>query len=284
MKPQTFSQHRVLEALAKYKYLTVSQMVTLGIATRRNNLNTVMKPLKEGKHATIGYKDHMASTLKEGRLQYHRLEYVYYLTSYGKKYLLEDHERDEDSILIPSSTQNVYKSDYHHRKFVIDCQIAFDLASDNDQKSILRFDRYFDKVSSGKKLYAKTRVELGEIALIPDAVFIQNREEQRNLLCLEVERGTNSKKLLDKLLVYAQLMAEGVISMAYNHKKDNRVLIVVEEESLLLNTIERIKQHEDFETFFATFVEHHFLFNTLAGVLSGNPFIGWKNGRGEQYN
>ena len=73
----------ILEALATFKFLSLGQLLKLGIGTSRNNLSRVTAKLKEAKLALIGCID-FAFHPKWGKL-----EGIYYLRSKGKKLLIQ---------------------------------------------------------------------------------------------------------------------------------------------------------------------------------------------------
>ncbi|EAY29418.1 hypothetical protein [Microscilla marina] len=81
----TFAQSNILSALAKYKFLTASQMVDLGIMSKTKNINEALRELRQGlkknqplvAHQTFGAIPQLG-----------KLENIHYLTKYGKQALI----------------------------------------------------------------------------------------------------------------------------------------------------------------------------------------------------
>ncbi|MFN7119906.1 MAG: hypothetical protein ACK4TA_24135, partial [Saprospiraceae bacterium] len=182
---QTFNetQENILLALAKFKFLSTSQLHRLlkkEIAWLRKQILSLTKrerPLVEG----ISFGFHP----KEGKL-----EHIYFLTKYGKDALLEMVQLEESQIRMPIGNSSMFYKDYKHRKNTIDFHIAlyqWTLATDMELDF---FDTYFDKIGNNrtdKNLRAKTRIDLLQTDyLIADGVFTLSTEENTFLYLFEM--------------------------------------------------------------------------------------------------
>lgn len=85
MKNITPKQERILHQLAHYKYLTVSQMLALGISNDRSFVNKQLKRLREDFFKPLIYSQHFGVDPKRGKL-----ESVHALTKQGAKILAEE--------------------------------------------------------------------------------------------------------------------------------------------------------------------------------------------------
>ena len=86
---------RILELLAKYKFLSRSQFIKLGLEVSRNHFTNLMKSLTEKSISFVGQK-------KFGyHPKYGKVEDLYYLKPKGKKYLINEHSRDTENIHLP---------------------------------------------------------------------------------------------------------------------------------------------------------------------------------------
>ena len=81
-KALTMSQTKILESLATYKFLTSSQMVTLGVMTHEKNINTQIRFLRGLSKPLMGSENY-GSIPKIGRL-----ESIHFLTKKGKQLLI----------------------------------------------------------------------------------------------------------------------------------------------------------------------------------------------------
>ena len=80
----------VLVFLAKYKFLCSSQLTKLGLYKNKGDVTNLLKPMAEQKKPLIGViKFPTDPTIG-------KLEYLYYLTKFGEKKLLEEQLSEED--------------------------------------------------------------------------------------------------------------------------------------------------------------------------------------------
>ena len=102
---------RVLEALGRYKFLSLSQMLRIGIGTvSKRYLREQIKFLKDRKRPFIGVIEFGAYTQVVGG----RMEYIYYLKPFGAQ-VLQDLEISPEWIRTPIGKPQL-ASLYAHRK------------------------------------------------------------------------------------------------------------------------------------------------------------------------
>jgi hypothetical protein len=260
------TQTKILLGLAKYKFLTTSQMIQLGVATKRSNLTPHLQKLRNGTRPFIGRME-FGTHPKEGRL-----EDFYYLKTKAKNALMEELQMDEKDIHIPLGTSTLFSNDYFHRKYTLDCHIAIEQVAGKRNCEVLLFERYFDKIGSNRKggtLRAKTRIDIGkENHLIADGVFILKTPKQEELYCLEMYNGKDTKRVHKQLRQYVQALALGSPSIKYDHKTEDgsryrgcRVLSIFEYESCMKAVIERLEKDQAFAN-----MKELFLFQELQGI------------------
>lgn len=242
------TQTDMLLALARYKFLTTSQMILLGISKHRSNISKHLKELREGKRPFVGRME-FGTHPKQGRL-----EDFYYLTPRAKKSLMDGLQMQADEIQLPIGTSTLFNNDYFHRKFTIDCQIATYQMAEQKGWEVLFFERYFDKTGSNRKggtSRAKTKIDMDDgHYLIADGVFMIEKEEigDRDLYCFEMYNGKDTKRVHKQLRQYVQAFANGSPSIKYNHRtpdgsryKGSRVLCVFEHASCMEAVVQRIE-------------------------------------------
>ncbi len=266
------SKLKILESLAKYKFLTTKQMLRLGIVKYRTNLVPLLKDLRE-RHRPLIAKISFAVHPKYGRL-----EDVYYLTKWGVKFLVENLDYEKENIRYPIGTSSLFFRDYFHRLFTIDFHIEYEKWANENDYEVLFFHTYFDKVGANrsktkKRLEALTKIELndGKDYIIADAISMFQTPKRKYLFSLEVYNGKDTKRIIKQLKKHIIALSEGKPSLQYNFKRGSKVIVLFELENTMKAVIERLNQDEDFEEF-----ENYFLFKTV-GKLKETFFNQWFN-------
>ena len=258
-------QTRILESLSRYKYLTHSQMHRLRIAheqvIRKNTRKLLGFPNE--KRPVIGVIK-FPITARTGHI-----ENVYYLSEEGADYLAEILNLDRGELDFQRTT-SVFHRDYWHRKYTVDFHIWLTQAlKGNEHIEIGVFDRYFDKTGANRtknpnlaRLRAKTRVDFGELYIIPDVNFIlQGLQDpcKKALFCFEMTNGRNTKRILGQIHKHSLAMEAGAMARAYGiDRADYRVLFLFSEQSLFDAVKNRFHTVRELRGF-----GDHFFFGTL---------------------
>ncbi len=263
-----FTHENILLALAKYKYLTVSQLTNLGIMKDKRNVSKKVKELRDrGLVKSIAY----GFTPKIGRV-----ENVNHLSVKGKNILMDDLEMEEDEIRMPIGRSNTFFKDYFHRRSTIDFHINLENWAGQSEVQVLLFDTYFDKLGNNrrsKNLRAKTKVDLPNGYIIPDAVFmIESVKSEKELYLVEVYNGKDTLRTLKQLKKHAEVISIGSVNEKYDFHSGYRVLSVFEHESMMEAVIERMSEDQYFKN-----LKAHFLFKSIADLAEGNFMENWFN-------
>lgn len=238
-------QQNVLVSLARYKYLTMSQMISLKVGTNQYPyLWKQVASLRDRKRALVSCNNFPLPSPKKGRV-----ESLYFLTKEGMNQILGNgFVESEEAIKIPKGKTIAYK-DYFHRKFTIDFQIALYQHAEKNEKSVEFFHTYFDKVGDNrinKNLRALTRIDFeGKQFFIPDAVFKINRQ----FFLFEMYNGKDTKRVLEQLHKHAQALTFRHTHRAYNldETKSYRIILLFEFESAKEALIKRIQEDSSFD-------------------------------------
>lgn len=266
------SQQLILEYLAKCKFLTVSQMMALGIKNDRANLNRELKALRERDKAPIAHKNFGADPV-EGKL-----ESVHYLTAAGEK-LLQEHT-DIQFIRRPIGDSTLFYKDYKHRKNTIDIQVAL-LQQEAQGKGELRwFEAYFDQEGNNRSqanARSKTKIVLSDGRfLIADAVAVWDNYSHYQAFALEMYNGKDTGRVERALWQHAIALSEGLLveklQAQFPTVKGYQVLCVFEQESCLRAVWQRLAQNPEYENF-----KGYFLAKTLAEIQQRGFFGQWQS-------
>ncbi|CAA6810859.1 MAG: Unknown protein [uncultured Campylobacterales bacterium] len=250
------SELRILESLARYKYLTTSQLDLLNILKNKMGLYQRLRELRAGKKPLIANNSFGIMPGKG------KLEDFYYLTSKGQDFLIENLEYNEQKIKAPKGTSSLFARDYFHRKETINFYIYFDKWINKNDGDILFLDYYFDKIGdnrSKKNLRAKNKIDIEQTGgyIIPDIVTKFTYKNEPYLFFIEQHNGKDTKKLLKQLYFHLLALEEGKGAEKYQMQKNHRVAVIFEFESILKATLERIQNINEFKGF-----EKFFIFKT----------------------
>ena len=259
-------QFSILLAVAKYRFLTNSQLVLADLG----KADTIRKTTRH--LATHPPKASLLSVQKfpvNRRLG--RLENVYSLATAGLEFVSESNPSLLRTGKINKAT---FDGDFFHRRACITFQLLLDKAlSENTSHalSVETFDQYFHMTGSNRggsqqnPLHSKTKIEFeGKRFFIPDCIFvIRNRKGQRALYAVECVFGDKTGRTLQQIKNHMTALMEGVISEKYRVQgQDYTALFFFHNEKLMERVRTKLAKPEwRFKSFRA-----HFLFATIADV------------------
>jgi len=240
------NQLTAIEWLASYKYLTSSQFVKMGLYKRRGYLTNSLKILIDMKKPLIAKHDFNTINGKS--------ESLYYLTKYGKKFLMDELEYPETKIKAPIGSASVYLRDYYHRKLTIDFHIHFSHWIKSNEGKIIFLNYYFDKIGNNrshdkrKHVIALNRIQLDTSnSFIPDINTKFSLGGKEYLYLFEQHNGKDAKRLYEQLITHIKAISKGVVSEKYSLEKTHKVIIVCEEDSVKNSVIKRLQKANKIE-------------------------------------
>jgi len=260
-------QENILLGLARYKFLTSSQILLLDVGTKHYPyLWKQLVSLRDRNKPLVQCHNFPAPNPKKGRV-----ESMYFLTKEGKRQILSNgFMSSEETIKLPKGKTIAYK-DYFHRKYTIDFQIQLDKWANENDKTVDFFDTYFDKIGNnrtGKNLRAKTRIDFtGNTFLIPDGVFTVNGQ----LYLFEMYNGKDTGRVLEQLHKHAEALTYRYTHKAYNldTKKAYTTVLLFEFMSAKNALLQRIQNEPSFE-----FIRPYFFAKSLE-ELHQESFVIW---------
>lgn len=262
-------QKKILLALGKYKFLTYSQMIRLGIANQSSNLSTDIKELSTRRTPFVRKIPHGFGRRAK-----------FYLTAKGKELLASSYDIDSEKIKYPRGIISEDTQDEKHRTTIIDCEIELNLSASSKGIPILFSDRYFDKVGNNridKNLKSKTAILYTENKSVKaDLVFKIKTPKQEELYILELENGKDTKKAVEKCINHGKAILLGSANKKYGFKQGYRTLWIFEYENTMKATMDRLYT----QPFFAHMKEY-FLFKPLSSIQSDFTQK-WKNIEGKE--
>jgi hypothetical protein len=243
-----------IEYLARYKFLTSSLFLLLGLYKNRGDITNSLKVLVDMKRPLIK-KVTMGIYPGKGKL-----EDIYYLTNYGKKFLMEELFYSEDKIKIPKSNSIIPKKDYAHKISMIWFNVLMSkwLQENDGSVEFLNYD--FDKVGNNRSTGSSdnvtsiNKISLGGVSFIPDIITKINIDNKDFLFLFEQHNGNDTKRLFKQLYPHLEALTYGVVRKQYNFEKSHRVAIVCEFESVKKSVIKRLQESKEFDKFHKFFI------------------------------
>lgn len=257
------AQQKTLEALGRYRYLTVAQLAAAGVAKNENHIRSDVLPrlCRRQSENLIEERKYPLSAAHGS------LPTVYTLTKYGAEILAEIERSDVSDILYPTAGIQ-FANDLRHRIAYVDWCIAFDawIGADEDRQC-LALRHYFDKTGSNRsgpaRMRPETRIDFGASGyIIPDGLVFFENADKRITAAVELENRTDPKRVVEKLKVHMEAIRSGAVTRRFEHDKANRVLSISTEASLAVRIMERMLAVPGFREQFLPL----FAFNVLDSV------------------
>ena len=279
MRDLTETQIRILEELARYKFLTAAQMVRLGITSQLPSIYRASKPLTEGRSALVGKKE-FPPTPGLGRPSA-----IYYLRDKGARFLTDALHHRPDRIRMTKNTQTLFARDYTHRIQTLDFHIAWSTYAAGRDFETFPFVTYFDFEGSNhggeRRLRAQTRMEVEGFAngfIVPDAHFgYRDPATGRDQFFLvEIARKRDTGYIMRQILGHAMAINQGSSLQVFHPKILPRVLYVFEIEGTMKSAVARFRNDPNFGA-----LHEWFAFGTIDDAVT-NFESAWRSPDGQR--
>lgn len=251
----TETQERILTALATYRFLTAAQLRVLGVSDSRRYLYSTLRTLTQRRPAVIGELDF---GVLPGR---GRLSRLYHLTPAGADAV----SSITGAAPPPTSVRmRLFNSDYFHRVNCVDFHIALRQWADRHGIVVDFFHTYFDPTNRTVRggFHPRTRVVVGDGAIIPDAVFAFTTGDGAQRLCaFEMYNGSRTKYVEKQLAAYLPALKSEAIERTFEYPNAVRTLVVFDDQEATRLALARLLPRGDFEA-----ASTQFFFKTLEEV------------------
>jgi hypothetical protein len=276
-KPFSERKQAIIELLARFKYLTVSQFLALDVAKHGSNLRLSLKDLMDE-----GFIDFISFGVSA---EYGRLENFYFLKAKGVDLLGQIQERiyPECGPKAPKNLSTLFYSDYSHRKATINFNIEFFKWSLANQVQVEFVDYYFDTLGSNKgksevSLTSKNKIQLEHTSITPDIIAKIEGTGRDYLFAVEIHRGNDTNRLIKQILWHCDAASIGAIQAKYDYARAVKTYVILDNIDLLPYVCAKLSAKTEFEPFAPSF-----LFSSLA-ELQQDFFGAWRTCEGTQQN
>lgn len=264
-------QWKVLQALSLYRFLTVDQMLRLGISKNAKSLRD--KTLFALRHHKCIHSEKIGSFLPD----------VHHLTKHGRD-LLSQIEGVEIAGSATAKRQPFSALFARHRFAQVDFHINLHqwASRRGDADLVLElqdFIRPSGKGQAGRKSITELAVPGLVNTIIPDGIFaVSLTTGQTAVYLVEVHRSTQSKAVTDQLSKYFEVIKSGAIGQKYGHAVNPIICSVHHQPAVLASVKARLTAHPGFAPF-----KHNFVFHGLDD-LNAQFTSGWHFADGKVAN
>jgi len=227
---------KVLEALNTYRFLTIPQMLRLGVAKDRGNLSKVLNGMISAKKDGQGIpRPKEIGALDFGSVPgIGRLARLYFLAPKGA---VELAALDRDGPPVKAIEHAVrFRNDYFHRVNTVDFHITLALFAAQTGHEIDLVRQYFTRLPKEGKAPPRpcTSIDLKPGFIDPDSLYrMTGPDGKERLLLVEIANGHKVDRIVRKLPLYAQALETKKINQALSYEKGVRILWVFEHERTL---------------------------------------------------
>lgn len=255
-------QWRVLQALGHYRFLTVEQMLWLGIS--KNAISLRSKTLFALRCHQCIHSEKIGSFLPD----------VHHLTKKGAELLALVEGIDADAS--NSAKKQPFSALFARHRFAqVDFQIGVNrwAAQRGDAEVLLELQDFISAPKQGRvKPKPSTELTVPKLVntIIPDGTFVVGLHSGPVAAYLvEIHRATQSKAVTEKLAKYIEVIKSEVIQQKYGYKAHPVICSVHHQDSVLTSVKTRLNAHAGFEE-----VKCNFMFHRLDD-LNDNFTGGW---------
>ena len=249
-------QWAVMQALNTYRYLTVEQMLQLGISKNA-------KSIRDKTLFALRHRKYIQST-KIGSF----MPDIHSLTKLGA-----DELAGREKICLSQQTSTKRQSFSamfaQHRFSQVDFHIGFRewIEERSDADILLELQDFQGRTSSSDgKLQSSTALNVPGLSrsVIPDGTFVvELTSGQQAIYLTEIHRSTQTKAVTEQLLRYLHVIRSGAVQAKYGFKAHPMICSVHMQDSVLIGVKKRLMQHPDFEPF-----KRNFVFRKMEGLTS----------------
>lgn len=252
----TEKQIIILEALARFKYLTSQQLQIIFNSKTTSAINTAIRSLK-------GFKYPLVKSISFGIVPwYGKLPHVHYLTSSGVKVLTEKLIMPKHLINAPIQRNSFFQRDYFHRIATITFNILFQRWLINHSHQLYFFKSYFNREKQENNQRVTT-IKLKDYKAEPDGIGLYFTNTEPHLFLFEQHNGKDAQRAINQMINHCYWLANGAASEQFKLNKPVKIYYVFEHESCLKATLNYFTNDKWLMRF-----RHHFYFKTNQSLLT----------------
>lgn len=268
----TAAQEKVLMLLARFRYMTVRQLVACGVA---KNAVTVRRDVLPRLSQLAGKNLIQVDRYWPHAMTRGSFSYIYALTEHGAAVVAEQFGVEASAIRYPAGGIQ-FVNDFFHREAYVDfCIALWQWIEAGEFRHCRTLTHYFDKVGANRKgqpSQSVNRLELPKkpTAIVPDGLALIDTETKRRALAIEIHHKTDTKRAVEKLVELMHALSAGVIEQHLGHDKAAFILSVATTPELNALIRKRMATVSGIERFAPVF-----LFNDLQTIMREGFDKGW---------
>jgi DNA-binding transcriptional ArsR family regulator len=215
----------ILKALSKYKYLTVSQIIDLGITSSIETVRKYLTALK--KDELINSTRYSGAVQQNDKSKIVKFEGLHFLDKKGVHFLQENF--DFDNIKYPKNYKLAFSNDYLHRVLMISTCISFEKwRKEKDLKGGFLVDFH----------NSETTVKIDEKLIVkPDIVVSFNQ----NMAIVEVWAGFEKEYIVNQLSKLIKGVGTNKVSEFLKYDRTPRILNIFKDSGVMQRVRQELK-------------------------------------------
>jgi hypothetical protein len=265
---------KALELLARFKYLSTSQFIKLGLASSQPAVSRILQRFFKAKKEKDESEAKLIKSPLINKLTFPldpkrgKLENLYCLNKRGATVLSEYLDKNINEIeYLKGNT--FFAKDYAHRVTQIDYYIQLYLNSVEHNYSIDFFHSYYDKQGANRSntsqtLEARTKLYYADGSYyIPDAIYkttetISDGSQQEFYYVLEIHKNHDSKRAIETIEKNIKALDEYSLQKKYNYEYAHKVIVVFDTQTArdaVFRRFEKIDYYLEFGKLFELIIK-----------------------------
>jgi hypothetical protein len=238
---------KALELLAKFKYLSTSQFIKLGLASSQPAVSRILQRFFKAKKEKDESEAKLIKSPLINKLTFPldpkrgKLENLYCLNKRGATILSEYLDKDINEIEYIKGS-SFFAKDYAHRVTQIDYYIELYLNSIEQNFTIEFFHSYYDKQGANRSntsqmLESRTKLYYADGSYyIPDAIYktreiISDGSWQEFYYVLEIHKGKDTKRAIETIEKNIKALDEYSLQKKYDYQYAHKVIVVFDTQT-----------------------------------------------------
>jgi len=272
----TEKQLVILEALARFKFLTTKQLQIIFNAKNTSAINTAIRKLKCMKYSPIKSIDFGIAPWVG------RLAKIHYLGTAWIKLLTEQLQYSPTRIQAPKNRNSFFQRDYYHRVATITFNIRFQKWLANNDYQLIFFKSYFNRSKASHYQKAETAIQLWDKWLVPDSIWMFHANYKTHLFVFEQHNGKDKQRAIKQMINHSYCLVHWAISEQFKLKQVTHIFYVFEFNTCMLATISAFQSNVGLMKFKSYFffktekqLAHNFAENWLSPTWKAASFLTW---------
>lgn len=269
----TAIQERVLVKLAKYKFLTLEQLLRFDDigTTQYAYLWRQVSSLRDRQNPLVGCNNFNTPNPRKGRVHS-----IYFLNINGKRVLENEFGFDSHDIRYKTG-KYLTTTKYSHRLISVEYHIQIEKWASNNQSKVLDYIAYYNsKKKTGNSLRTRLCIKTEDGAsFTPDAAYhIEDKSGNRKFHLFELYNGTDLSFIIKQMKPHLEAFINGSTHRSFGLKKEPYFLdVLFSHKRIMKKFIDQMKSEYKYKSLFDFILVNHT--DPMDRIWQENIFSSW---------